>query len=33
MKTLMSPQVKEVYELTDKSKRLMVQVEISWVAS
>ena len=33
MKTLMSQQVKEVYELTDKSNRLMVQLEISWAAS
>ena len=33
MKTLMSQQVKEVYELTDKSNRLMVQVQISWAAS
>ena len=29
MKTLMIQQVKEVYKLTDKSNRLMVQVEIS----
>ena len=29
MKTVMSQQVKEVYELTEKSNRLMVQVEIS----
>ena len=29
MKILMSQQVKEVYELTDKSNKLMVRVEIS----
>ena len=29
MKTVMSQQVKEVYELTDKNNRIMVQVEIS----
>ena len=29
MKILVSQQVKEVYELTDKSNKLMVRVEIS----